>query len=97
MGMWATNFQVGGVRREMTANDWLVMPFDEKHDLAPLLAAGRNAGGITNCIAERVADELVAGLARQGAELDGLHLALRPQAGELGQDLAAGEDEHHQR
>lgn len=30
------DFQVGGVRREMTANDWLVMPFDEKHDLAAL-------------------------------------------------------------
>lgn len=26
-------FGVGGVTRTMCANDWLVMPFDEKHDL----------------------------------------------------------------
>lgn len=26
-------FGVGGHKHVMTANDWLVMPFDEKHDL----------------------------------------------------------------
>ncbi|MFN8601851.1 MAG: hypothetical protein U0842_15400 [Candidatus Binatia bacterium] len=40
---------------------------DEKHDLAPLLAAGRNAGGITNCIAERVAANLAADEKRAAA------------------------------
>ena len=40
---------------------------DEKHDLAPLLAAGRSAGGITNCIAERVAANVAADEKRAAA------------------------------
>lgn len=40
---------------------------DEKHDLTPLLAAGRNAGGITNCLAERVAANAAADEKRAAA------------------------------
>ena len=30
------DFGVGGKKRVMAANDWLIMPFDEKHDLTAL-------------------------------------------------------------
>lgn len=40
---------------------------EEHHDLAPLLATGRSAGGITNCLAERVAANLAADEAKAAA------------------------------